>query len=383
MSDFSLMGAIKWHSQSSRVPVAENIPERMPTYRNLWENIRRTCRNRGAEGGDLDPLKLPTRLQTALDALYGHYAKTFEAWRKQGIDVPPCFIIVCQNTSISKLVYDYISGFHRENADGTTTFENGRLELFRNFDDTTGNPLPIPNTILVDSEQLETGGTLDKDFRKMASHEIERFRREIVERTGDLRAGEEISDQDLLREVMNTVGKPGQLGGKVRCVVSVSMLTEGWDANTVTHILGIRAFGTQLLCEQVSAGRSDGSPTTSTTPPVQRRVRGHIRIPFDFTAKPVVAPLSLKETAGDGRSSGEGRLRDSLPEGRGIQSRSTPGGAGGHLHRGIQPRAQPRNRRPIDHTERRHHRRRSGHRPWTPRRNARFHPPISSDHPPD
>ena len=50
---------------------------------------------------------------------------------------------------------------------------------------------------------------------------------------------------------MNTVGKPGKLGAHVRCVVSVSMLTEGWDANTVTHILGVRAFGTQLLCEQV------------------------------------------------------------------------------------------------------------------------------------
>ena len=50
---------------------------------------------------------------------------------------------------------------------------------------------------------------------------------------------------------MNTVGKSGRLGGGIRCVVSVSMLTEGWDANTVTHVLGVRAFGTQLLCEQV------------------------------------------------------------------------------------------------------------------------------------
>ena len=50
---------------------------------------------------------------------------------------------------------------------------------------------------------------------------------------------------------MNTVGKAGKLGEHVKCVVSVSMLTEGWDANTVTHVLGVRAFGTQLLCEQV------------------------------------------------------------------------------------------------------------------------------------
>jgi type III restriction enzyme len=62
---------------------------------------------------------------------------------------------------------------------------------------------------------------------------------------------DELADEDLLREVMNMVGKPGKLGEGVRRVVSVSMLTEGWDANTVTHVLGVRAFGTQLLCEQV------------------------------------------------------------------------------------------------------------------------------------
>src|SRR6202047_5631835 len=73
----------------------------------------------------------------------------------------------------------------------------------------------------------------------------------MLEPTGAPRAAESISDQELLREVMNTVGKKDQLGAGIRCVVSVSMLTEGWDANNVTHILGIRAFGTQLLCAQV------------------------------------------------------------------------------------------------------------------------------------
>jgi type III restriction enzyme len=126
---------------------------------------------------------------------------------------------------------------------------NGRLELFRNFDE-HGNPLPRPNTILVDSEQLESGEGLDDNFRKMAADEIDRFRREIIERTGDRQQAENISDNDLLREVMNR-RKVRQLGEAIRCVVSVSMLTEGWDANTVTHVLGVRAFGTQLLCEQV------------------------------------------------------------------------------------------------------------------------------------
>lgn len=96
--------------------------------------------------------------------------------------------------------------------------------------------------MLIDSEQLESGEALDDNFRGMASDEIDRFRREIVERTGDQRQAENITDQDLLREVMNTVGKKDRLGESIRCVVSVSMLTDGRDANSVTHVLGGRAL---------------------------------------------------------------------------------------------------------------------------------------------
>ena len=298
MSDFSLMDAIECGIvKLPRVPVAENIPgDEMPVYRNLWENIRKDMPKKGrSQGGELDPLKLPTRLQTALQALYGHYEKTFKLWEEKGIRVPPCFIIVCQNTAISKLVYDFISGFHRKNDDGTTTLENGRLALFRNFDETTGNPHPRPNTLLIDSEQLEAGDALDDNFRTMAADEIDRFRREIIERTRDARAADNLTDQELLREVMNTVGKPDQLGGAIRCVVSVSMLTEGWDANTVTHVLGIRAFGTQLLCEQVigralrrqSYELNEDGPDKGLFNVEYADVFG---IPFDFTAKPVIAP---------------------------------------------------------------------------------------------
>src|SRR6202162_413786 len=298
VSDFSLMDAIECGIvKLPRVPVAENIPgNEMPMFRNLWENIRKDMPAKGrGKVEELDPLKLPTRLQTALQALYGHYEKTFKLWEEKGIKVPPCFIIVCQNTAISKLVYDFISGFHRKNEDGTTTLTNGRLALFRNFDATTGNPFPRPNTILIDSEQLEAGDALDDNFRGMAADEIERFRREMVERTGDARAGDSITDKELLREVMNTVGKHGQLGGAIRCVVSVSMLTEGWDANTVTHVLGIRAFGTQLLCEQVigralrrqSYDLNEHGPDKGLFNVEYADVFG---IPFDFTAQPVIAP---------------------------------------------------------------------------------------------
>ncbi|MGB5096608.1 MAG: DEAD/DEAH box helicase family protein [Porticoccaceae bacterium] len=187
MSDFSLMDAIECDIvKLPRVPIAENIPgNEMPMFRNLWEHIGKRMPKKGrGKAGQLDPLSIPVELQTALQALYGHYEKTFALWQGAGIKVPPCFILVCNNTATSKLVYDYISGFQREHDDGSTTLQNGQLALFRNFDE-HGNPLPRPNTLLIDSEQLESGAALDANFRAMAADEIERFRREIVERTGD------------------------------------------------------------------------------------------------------------------------------------------------------------------------------------------------------
>ncbi len=296
ISDFSLMDAIECGIvKLPRVPVADNIPgQEMPMFRNLWEHIRTKMPKKKRGADSLDPLSLPPQLQTALEALYGHYEKTYILWEKAGIRVPPCFIVVCQNTAISKLVYDFISGFQIENKDGSTTLQNGRLALFRNFDE-HGNPFPRPNTVLIDSAQLESGEALDDNFRDMAADEIERFRREIVERGGklanELRMGKELDDVTLLREVMNTVGKYGQLGGSVRCVVSVSMLTEGWDAQTVTHVLGVRAFGTQLLCEQV-IGRALRRQSYDLNEKDLFNVEyaDVLGIPFDFTAKPVIAP---------------------------------------------------------------------------------------------
>ncbi len=300
MSDFSLMDAIESGIvKLPRVPVADNIPgDEMPKFRNLWVNIGAKMPKKGlGKAKNLDPLSIPGELQTALEALYGHYARTFADWEEAGIDVPPCFIVVCNNTSTSKLIYNYISGFYRQKGDGPARLENGRLELFRNFDE-VGNPYPRPRTLLIDSKQLESGDALDKKFREMASDEIERFKREIVERTGDRRQAENLSDQDLLREVMNTVGKTGRLGDSIRCVVSVSMLTEGWDTNTVTHVMGVRAFGTQLLCEQV-IGRALRRQSYDLNEQDRFDVEyaDVLGIPFDFTAKPVVVtPKPPRET---------------------------------------------------------------------------------------
>ena len=256
VSDFSLIDAIECGIvKVPRVPIADDsMTGEQPTYRDLWHRIRDQLPKKGRKTKAVsgEP-KLPATLEGALKSLYDNYEKYYRQWeqnteaRDKGL-TPPVFIVVCSNTNVSKLVYDYIAGWEKTLPDGTTVIVPGKLPIFRNEQDGTWRSRP--NTILIDSEQLESGEAMSAEFKKMAAREIEEFKTEYRARFPG-RDVEKLTDEDLLREVMNTVGKPGKLGEQIKCVVSVSMLTEGWDANTVTHILGVRAFGTQLLCEQV------------------------------------------------------------------------------------------------------------------------------------
>ena len=365
MSDFSLMDAIECGIvKLPRVPVADNVPgEDMPKLRNLWEHIRQKMPKRGrGKAKTLDPLSLPAELLTALDALYGHYEKIFRLWQEADIGVPPCFIVVCNNTSASKLVYDYVSGFHREKENGVTSFAQGRLPLFRNFDD-SGVPLPRPNTLLIDSEQLESGELLDTDFRKMAADEIERFRREIVERTGDRRQAEGLSDQDLLREVMNTVGKEGRLGPMRGLGVHAERRVgrEHGDARAgrpgFRHATALRAGGRSGAPPPVLRPERRGS--------VPRRVRRRAGHPVRLHGQAGgAAPASAHGYgAGEGRHARARYVRDSLSAGGGL-----PGGtAGGTPVRGVRrrfdPRTDARTRGACGSTEPGHHRRRGRSEP--------------------
>ncbi len=256
VSDFSLIDAIECGIvKVPRVPVADNsMTGDQPTFRDLWLRIREHLPRKGRKTAAVsgEP-KLPAELQAAFHSLYGNYEKYYRLWEQnseasaKGI-TPPVFIVVCNNTNVSKLVFDYIAGWEKTLPDGSTIVVPGQLSVFSNEEN--GGWSARPNTILIDSEQLESGEAMSAEFKKIASREIEEFKSEYRTRFPG-RDAENLTDEDLLREVMNTIGKPGKLGENVKCVVSVSMLTEGWDANTVTHILGVRAFGTQLLCEQV------------------------------------------------------------------------------------------------------------------------------------
>ncbi len=273
VSDFGLIEAIE--SGLVKIPFlpeSDNTQElTMPILRNLYEHVkedlpkkgRRKQKSEAAKEGQKikeQPPKLPYLVKVALDQFYGHYVEYYQGVRKnqeQTVTLftsPPVFILVCNNTSVSKEVYKYIAGYEFEDDEQNMVIIPGAKELFSNYDPVTKKPLKKPPTLLIDSDALDNSDQINEDFKKIFASEIEEFKKDYVRLHGQGSA-ENISDGEILREVVNTVGKQNKLGSHIRCVVSVSMLTEGWDANTVTHILGLRAFGSQLLCEQV-AGRA-------------------------------------------------------------------------------------------------------------------------------
>lgn len=255
--DFSLLDALECGVvKIPRLPIESDTVSKddVPEFRNLWTHVSDDLPKKGLKTGGKDYLTsnvLPTKLQAALMSLYGNYDKHYyqkyiEEKNKNENVMPPVMIVVCNNTAVSELVYRWIAGFERETPSGKIIIEKGNLEIFRNEDGVRF--YDKPNTLIIDSRQLESGETIDDTFKKIFAMEIDEFHKEYKKR---FPGREDPSDEELLREVMNTVGKPGKLGENIKCVVSVSMLTEGWDVNTVTHILGVRAFSTQLLCEQV------------------------------------------------------------------------------------------------------------------------------------
>lgn len=291
VSDFGLIEAIE--SGLVKIPFlpeSDNTQElTMPVLRNLYDHVKDELPKKGqrtqkkdaaAEGNKFIelPPRLPSLVKGALDQFYNHYTEYFNGIRKNKeekvniFSAPPVFIAVCNNTGVSKEVYKYIAGYEFVDAEGNKVTFQGAKDLFSNYDPATNKPLKRPPTLLIDSDALENGEQINDDFKKIFASEIEEFKKDYARMHGQ-GSIEKISDAEILREVVNTVGQQGKLGSHIRCVVSVSMLTEGWDANTVTHIMGLRAFGSQLLCEQV-AGRAlrrmnyflqgydkDGNPT--------------------------------------------------------------------------------------------------------------------------
>ncbi len=215
VSDFGLVDAIESGIvKIPRVPVDDNTGALIPKYFRLWEHInqqlpaseRQTARRRAK------PESVLREAEGALATLASEWKKTFEEFQRAGSPVPPVIIVVCDNTDLSKLVHNHIAG---------------------------GNVLPE----LANGSNGEITFRIDTKLLAEAEAALE----------GETRA----EQAERLRKVVDTIGKTewegeGDPPGKnIRCVVSVGMLNEGWDAQNVTQILGLRAFTSQLLCEQV------------------------------------------------------------------------------------------------------------------------------------
>jgi type III restriction enzyme len=317
VSDFSLMDAIESGVvKVPRTPVDDDADHDLVTYLRLWSFIGDKLPKRAAKGL-VDDWLPPPELEGALRSLHRSYSKAFQHWEcdlKQHGETPPVFIVVCPNTVVSKLVYDWIAGEEVVVDDEIVAHRTGNLDLLSNV--VEGKPLARPRTILIDSAQLESGEGMRSDYKRAAAAEIAAFKQEYRRRYPGADA-DKITDEDLLREVMNTVGKPDKLGEQVRCVVSVSMLTEGWDANTVTHILGVRAFGSQLLCEQVvGRGLRRRSYAVNADGYFEAEYANVYGIPFQFISsdKPLKDPLPPKPVQQVAALEGREHLRIEFPK---------------------------------------------------------------------
>lgn len=303
VSDFGLIEAIEAGLVKIPFLPVEDSSQRIdePVLRNLYEHCkdelprkgqrtRRKDENKAGKGVAVErPPQLPALLRSALEQFYRHYEAYERGLREQGeigrdlLSAPPVFIVVCSNTTVSKEVYKQVAGYETTDDEGHTLAVPGTLPLFSNFDPTTRAARERPPTLLIDSDALEHSGQIDDEFKRVFAPEVAAFKRNYRLARPD-KSVDALTDADLLREVVNTVGRPGKLGQHIRCVVSVGMLTEGWDANTVTHIVGVRAFGSQLLCEQV-AGRALRrrqyfvDPKTGKFPPEYAHIIG---VPFKF-----------------------------------------------------------------------------------------------------
>jgi len=246
VSDFSLVDAIESGiTKIPRLPAIDNTGRPDPKYFKLWDHIVRDLKpGEKLTGGKPKPAVVYRKAEDALLTLAGEWKQKFEQVMTSapGQDrTPPGMIVVCDNTDIAKEFYRAISGEETIEADTPDEDEDEeetpkRRKKKEKAKKHYGAGLPgFPE--LWNSQGAEV--TLRIDSKLLASAESE-----------DPNATKKEAAEEL-RKIVSTVGRPGEAGAHIRCVVSVNMLSEGWDANNVTHILGLRAFHSQLLCEQV------------------------------------------------------------------------------------------------------------------------------------
>ncbi|RIK57231.1 MAG: hypothetical protein DCC63_14720 [Nitrospira sp.] len=257
ISDFGLVDAIESGIvKIPRLPVLDTTGRPDPKYFRLWKSITDNLQPREklpGKSGKPKPEVVYRESEAALQQIAGQWAERFryveEATPGQE-HIPPVLIIVCDNTDIARLFYEKISGEREEDIVTEADVEEA-------MEDDEGERRTSTRKGKKSGKKTRTvygKGAVYPEYFSNTPAEKRTIRidtRLLAEAESDDPSKRKQDLAEELRRVVATVGKRGQPGEHVRCVVSVAMLTEGWDANNVTHILGIRAFGSQLLCEQV------------------------------------------------------------------------------------------------------------------------------------
>ena len=289
VSDFSLMDAVE--SGLVKIPqlaVRDTTGTEIPGYFNIWRWIlqpgRLTPAERGGKHASPKPEAVLKWAHTPIGMLAGLWEAERAAWQKNGEPRPPVFILVCKNTVLANVVFDWLA-----NGNCPSGIPPAKIEGFRNTPTET-------NAIVVHSKavhETDTGEAKGDESRWM------RFTLDTVGKTSwpmDSQ-GRKLYPEgfaDLAKKLDRPLHPPGR---DVRCIVSVGMLTEGWDCSTVTHIIGLRPFMSQLLCEQVvgrGLRRASYEPDDTQDPPLMREeVSKVFGVPFEvvpFKANPGGTP---------------------------------------------------------------------------------------------
>lgn len=235
--DFALVDAIESGLvKIPRIPTDDNSGRAVPKYRNLWEHVKSRLPRRGDDPEETHPLTdYLNEVDGPLKQLSGEWDETFERWQKAGRTAPPVMIVVCNDTKMAEILDKHVA--EKGEAGAKLVNRDGQLVTVR-----------IDSKLLASAEERDEAET----------------QQDAAER---------------IRRMVSTVGKQGQPGEHIRCLISVAMLSEGWDARNVTQILGLRAFQSQLLCEQVVGRGLRRTDYTDLTQPEYVDVYG---VPFQL-----------------------------------------------------------------------------------------------------
>lgn len=227
VSDFGLNDAIE--SGLVKTPRIVVRDDAVPDTKNFMSKLyhiyvhEKDDLNRKAEDYEI----LPQLVLNAYDLLGADWQKTKEMWQESNYPVPPVMISVVNRTETAARV--------------KYAFEHRQIHV---------DDLCDPQKMLhIDSKVIDMAESYDNPTENTSNDEVT-----AADGGEDEPVQRKLNKKELaevLRRKVDTVGQQGKPGEQIQNVISVGMLSEGWDAKTVTHIMGIRAFTSQLLCEQV------------------------------------------------------------------------------------------------------------------------------------